>query len=337
MRRIIVAVAFLTVLAHFVLAQSSLQSAVPTSPEIRKILVKRIDRVRQSVGVVVGVIEPTGRRIIAYGKLVDGDKRPLNGDTIFEIGSVTKVFAALLLADMVIRGEVSLTDPVSKYLPPDVKVPERGGRQITLEDLATHTSGLPPMPSNFEPKDASNPFANYSVEQLYQFLPSYQLTRDIGSQYEYSNVGGGLLGQMLATRAGMDFEDLVRSRICGPLGMNSTRVTLSNDMRVRFAIGHDQSLEPASNWDLGALAGAGALKSTANDVLIFLAANLGYIKSPLSPALTMMFEERKRTGVPGLEIALGWHISTRDGHEIIWHNGLPEGTEPSLVIFENPK
>ncbi len=104
---------------------------------------------------------------------------------------------------MVQRGEVALTDPVAKYLPPEVKMPERGGKQITLEDLATHTSGLPRMPTNFTPKDPANPYADYSVEQMYQFLSAYQLTRDIGSQYEYSNLGGGLLGHALARRAGM--------------------------------------------------------------------------------------------------------------------------------------
>ena len=171
---------------HCAVAQSSTNSPIPPDSEIRQILVDRIDKDRQSVGVVIGVIEPAGRRVVAYGSLDKGDKRLLDGDTIFEIGSVTKVFTSLLLADMVQRGEVALTDPVAKYLPPGVKVPERGGRQITLQDLATHTSGLPRLPSNLNPKDPANPYADYSVDQLYQFLSGYQLTRDIGTQYEYS-------------------------------------------------------------------------------------------------------------------------------------------------------
>ena len=212
---------------HCAVAQSSTISSVPTDPEIRQILVDRIDKDRQSVGIVIGVIEPAGRRVVAYGNLDEGDKRPLDGDTIFEIGSVTKVFTSLLLADMVQRGEVALTDPVARYLPSQVKMPERGGRQITLQDLATHTSGLPRLPSNLNPKDPANPYADYSVDQLYQFLSGYQLTRDIGSQSEYSNLGGGLLGHVLARRAGMDYEALVKSRICEPLGMKSTGITLT--------------------------------------------------------------------------------------------------------------
>ena len=302
-------------------AQSAPQSSMPSDSDIRQILVDRIDVQHQSVGIVVGVIGPEGRRVIQYGHLEKGDPRPLNGDTIFEIGSATKVFTSLLLADMAQRGEVALDDPVSKYLSPSVKMPERNGRSITLVDLATHTSGLPRMPTNFTPKDPANPYADYSVEQLYQFLSTYELTRDIGSKYEYSNLGGGLLGHVLARRAGMDYEGLVRSRICDPLGMNSTRITLSGEMKARLAAGHNQAMDTVANWDLPTLAGAGALRSTANDLLTFLAANLGYTKSALAPAMAAMLKVRRPTEQPGLEIALGWHILTTNGKEIVWHNG----------------
>jgi D-alanyl-D-alanine-carboxypeptidase/D-alanyl-D-alanine-endopeptidase len=295
--------------------------AVPSDADIRQILVDRIDRQHQSVGIVVGVIGPEDRRVIAYGHLEKGDTRLLNGDTIFEIGSETKVFTSLLLADMVLRGEVALDDPVAKSLPPGTKMPERSGHSITLVDLATHTSGLPRLPANMSPKDPANPYADYSVEQLYQFLSGYQLTRDIGSQYEYSNLGGGLLGHVLALRAGTSYETLVESRICTPLGMSSTRITLTPEMKARLAAGHDASMDTVENWDLPTLAGAGALRSTANDMLTFIAANLGYTKTPLAPAMAAMLKERRPTGQLGLEMALGWHIFTTGGKEIIWHNG----------------
>lgn len=288
--------------------------------EIRKILSERIDSYHQGVGIVVGVVDSRGRRIISYGALDQGDKPPLNGDTVFEIGSTTKVFTSLLLADMVRRGEVALSDPVAKFLPPGVKVPERGGRSITLLDLATQSSGLPGLPTNLTPKDAANPYADYSVDQLYQFLGTYQLTRDIGAQYEYSNLGVGLLGHALARRAGMDYEALVRSRICGPLEMESTQITLSPEMKARFAVGHNQDLKPVANWDLPTLAGAGALRSSVNDMLAFVAANLGYRQTPLAPAMAAMVAERRPTGTPGMEIGLAWHIFTVPD-EIVWHNG----------------
>jgi len=315
------------------MAQSPTKSAFPTEAQIRDLLVERIDKQHQSIGIVVGIVDSAGRRTISHGKFDTGDSTSVDGNTIFEIGSVTKVFTSLLLADMVQRGEVALTDPVARYLPAGVKMPERNGRQITLEDLATHTSGLPRLPSNLSPKDAANPYADYSVEQLYEFLSDYQLTRDIGSQYEYSNLGGGLLGHVLARRGGMDYEKLVRSRICEPLGMRSTAITLSDEMKTRFAVGHDDAMKKVPYWDLPTLAGAGALRSTANDMLTFVAANLGYVKTQLAPAMAAMLAVRRPTGVPGLEVGLAWHILTRDGHEIVWHNGGTGGFR-SFIGFE---
>jgi len=313
--------------------QSKPESDMPSDAEIRQILVDRIDAQHQSVGIVVGIVGPEGRRIIAYGHLEKGDSRPLNGDTVFEIGSETKVFTSLILADMVQRGEVALSDPVSKYLPPTVKMPERDGRSITLIDLATHTSGLPRLPTNMSPKDPANPYADYSVEQLYQFLSAYQLTRDIGSQYEYSNLGGGLLGHVLALRAGTSYEALVKARICDPLGMKDTRISLTPEMKARLAAGHNAALDTVENWDLPTLAGAGAIRSTANDMLNLIAAELGYTKSPLAPAMTAMLKERRPTGVQNLEIALGWHIFTANGKEIVWHNGGTGGYR-SFIGFD---
>jgi CubicO group peptidase (beta-lactamase class C family) len=310
----IVLVLSLVLLAHAVTA------AVLPDKDIRAILADRIDAQHQGVGIVVGVIDPSGRRTVAYAS-TKGGEGPVDADTVFEIGSVTKVFTSLLLADAVRRGEVALTDPVSKYLPPNVKVPERGGKKITLVDLATHTSSLPRMPSNFYPKDPGNPYADYTEAQLYEFLSSVELTRDIGSKFEYSNFGVGLLGHALARRAGTDYETLVRTRILEPLGMKSTAITLSKSMKEHLTPGHDGALQQVANWDVPTLAGAGALRSTANDLLTFLAANIGIEKSPLAPSMAAMIAARRPTGTPNLEIALGWHIWTRDGHEIISHGG----------------
>lgn len=200
-------------------------------------------------------------------------------------------------------------------------MPKRGGRQMTLQDLVTHTSGLPRLPSNLKPRRPANPYADYSVDQLYEFLSTYQLTRDIGSEYEYSNVGGGLLGHCLALRAGMEYEALVRARICEPLGMNSTCITLSLEMKARCATGHNVALESVPMWDFPSLAGAGALRSTADDLLIFLAANLAYTSSSLSQAMATQLRVRRPTHFPALDVAFGWHVLKRNGHELINHDG----------------
>jgi D-alanyl-D-alanine-carboxypeptidase/D-alanyl-D-alanine-endopeptidase len=313
--------AVVTLLSITAMGQHTAQSPVPGDDAILKILAERLGDQSDRVGIVVGVIEPAGRRIIAYGSCDKNDKRPLNGDIVFEIGSVTKVFTSLLLADMVERGEVELTDPVAKYLPSGVKMPERGGRAITLEDLSRHRSGLPRLPTNMDVNaDPKNPYATYSVKQLHDFLSTYQLARDIGAEFEYSNLGGGLLGHVLSLAAGKDYETLIRTRICEPLGMNSTAITLSADMKSRMATGQDNKFEATPNWDLPTLAGAGALRSTANDMLSFLAAQIGLSKSELDPAMAETRSKWTPAG-QGMEIGLGWLKRPKKGSEIIWHNG----------------
>ncbi|HEV2700235.1 MAG TPA: serine hydrolase [Steroidobacteraceae bacterium] len=301
----------------------------PSDAEIRRILAQRIDEQHQGVGMVVGVIDAHGRRVISYGTLDKADPRQPDGRTIFEIGSVTKVFTSLLLADMVQSGEVKLDDPMAKYLPPGTKVPERGGRQITLIDLATHTSGLPRLPTNFTPQDPSDPYADYSAQKLYAFLKGYSLPRDIGAKYEYSNTGAGLLGYALARRAGMDFGALVQRRITGPLGMRSTAITLAPAEMSRLAPGHDARLNRSANWDFTTLAGAGALRSDADDMLTFLGAELGYVKTPLAKAMKAQLEPRRPTDIPNTVIALGWHITA----PLVWHDGGTGGYR-SMIAFD---
>jgi serine-type D-Ala-D-Ala carboxypeptidase/endopeptidase len=131
----------------------------------------------------------------------------------------------------------------------------------------------------------------------------------------------GLLGHALTLRAGSDYEAMVKSRILDPLGLKSTRLTLSPEMKARLAIGHSPTLSPVTNWDLAALAGAGALRSTTNDILTFLAANLGYTRTPLAAAMAAEVSIRRPAGAPDMQIAYAWHVQTKDGKSIIWHNG----------------
>src|SRR5262245_23919512 len=208
---------------------------VPGTDEIRKILVRRVDQQRQAVRNGAVIIEPGGRRVVAHGHLANGDPHALDGDTIFEIGSISKVFTSLLLAEMVNRKEVALDDPAAKYLPEHVRMPQRSGKSITLLDLSTHSSGLPSVASNLKPKDPANPYTDYGVDDLYEFLSGYTLPREPGSEFEYSNLGAGLLGHILAYRAGTDYENLIRSRITQPLGMLDTGITLPPSMKQRMA------------------------------------------------------------------------------------------------------
>jgi CubicO group peptidase (beta-lactamase class C family) len=298
--------------------------------EIAAAIKSRVDA-RRSSGMVVATLEPDGSSSIAsYGDPGPGAK-PLDADSVFEIGSITKVFTAIVLADMVDRGEVRLDDPVAKFLPEGVRVPSRGGRQITLLDLTTQTSGLPRMPDNLRPRDPANPYADYTAEQMFEFLGRYTLPRDIGSQFEYSNLGVGLLGQALSRRAGKSYEVLVRERILAPLGMTHTGVALTPWMREHLALGHDTQLRVAANWDLPAFAGAGALRSTMNDMIVFARANLGWrpgaTAAPgdaVTRVLRVMAQThvaRKPTDAPGMSIGMNWLIRRVGDRDVVWHNG----------------
>jgi len=156
------------------------------------LLAYRVDQQKQAVSMVVGIIDRANRYVVGRGRLQNGGTGQPDGDSLFETGSITKVFTSLLLAEMVGRGEVALEDPVAKYLPSGLSLPSRNGRQVTLQDLSMQVSGLPSIPDNFKPADMANPYSDYRAHELYDFLSRYTLTRDIGEKYEYSNLGAGL-------------------------------------------------------------------------------------------------------------------------------------------------
>ncbi len=225
-------------------AQTAAPAPIPTDAEIRQMLVTRVETQRQASGIVVGIVDATGRRIIAFGTIAMDDKRPMGGDTVFDVGSITKVFTALLLSDMVQRGEVALDDPVTKVLgAKDLPFLGRGDRDVTLLDLATHTSGLPLRPANLVSTNPDDKYAGYTTELLHQFLASFEFDRDPGSGYEYSNVGYGLLGEALSLRSGASYRDLLQLRITQPLGMTDTRVDPTEEMENRRATGYDYELK----------------------------------------------------------------------------------------------
>jgi CubicO group peptidase (beta-lactamase class C family) len=294
---------------------------------------------------VVGLVDDSGARVIGYGKPAKDSSQTVDGGTVFQIASVTKTFTATLLADMVERGEVNLSDPISKYLPRSVKVPSRGGKEITFLDIATHTSGLPRdigcvkfLCSNLlKPpwRWGNGPFQDkLNVEDLYEFLSSCQLTRDIGEKYEYSNYGLALLAHILSSRAGTDYETLVRTRILDPLDMQNTRVRPTPAMLARLAQGHDTKMKPLPNRDpYEPFGGVGALRSTADDLLKFVAANLGLRPSPLSSAMGMTHQPQRDTEDPKVKIGLVWEIASHHETEIVVHTGSLSGYR-SFVGFD---
>ncbi len=301
--------------------KASQKAATEITPDVQDYIRKVVDS-GHSRGIVLALITPDDVTYYSYGKTaVDGE--PVNEHTIYEIGSVSKAFTAILLSDMVEQGKMSLDDPVQQYLPEGATMP--GGDAITLEYLSTQRSGLPRMPGNLGAVDVTDPYGGYTTEQLYSFLSGYTLEYGPDTQYAYSNLGVGLLGHVLSLASGMSYEDLVIDRISKPLGMDDTLITLSEEQQSRFAMGHNGDGEAVANWNFGCLSGCGALRSTATDMARFVQANLGLSETDLYPVLQRTHEPRAETGQENMKIGLGWHVITNPGLEVVWHNGQTGG------------
>lgn len=310
-------------------AFSARAAAEDFTDAIRAFLERRVEVEKRDVGIVVGIVDEHGSRIVSCGKMDNGTDQEVNGDTLFDIASITKPFTGLLLQDMIERREMKLDDPVAKYMPKSVKMPTHNGKQITLRHLATHTSGLPHFAGNLNPKRVDQPFANYTVDELNAFLAGYQLTHDPGTKFEYSSLGAGLLGHVIALKAGSDYESLVVDRICRPLRMDSTRITVTPELKARFATGHNRFGEAVPSWERQTQLGGSALRSTANDMLKFVSANLGFTPSSLTPIMEKTHTLRLDQTL-GMDLGLAW-IITRwpQEREIIWH----AGGAPGYVTF----
>ena len=285
------------------------------------------------VGMTIGVLHDGKQESFGYGRLSRDDSRVPDGDTIYEIGSATKVLTGILLADAVVQGQVKLDQPAGDLLPAGVKMPQSGDRAITLQDLSTHVSGLPRLPDNMKFGDPNNPYVDYREEDLYAFLNHYQLARAPGTKSEYSNLAQGLLGHLLSLRAKSTYEDLLRSRITVPLKMSSTTITLDKQSQSRLAPGHRGDGQPAANWDLSVLAGAGGVRSTVNDLLLLAAANLVPPHDKLGEAIEMAWTvHQKPINAGDASLGLGWHVTPDGTH---WHNGQTGGYHSMLRIDRN--
>lgn len=317
--------AVLTALAATLLSTGATVAQSPTSAVIEQILVERIDTAEQNVGIAVAVIENGAPRFASHGHPALSDSRAINEHTVFEIGSVTKLFTNVLLAEQVLAGTIDLDKPIIQYLPEGMVLPQRGGKQITAFDLVTHSSGLPSVPPDLGAGNPANPYAGYGAAQLRTFLQSYQLPRDIGAEFEYSNIGLALVAQAIEQVTGKSYASLLTERIFVPLGMTETALTTTPELKGRLASGHDAARNLVSNWDLDVFAGAGAIRSTAADVSKFVAAASGAVPSPLDPAFAIMLKRTRASDPSGGKVGMGWFTLTHPKGEIAWHNGMTGG------------
>ena len=294
------------------------------------------------LGLVVGIVKQDHTtEALGYGTVkLNGKNCEPNAKTIFEIGSITKVFTATVLANMVNKKLLKLEDPVQKYLPADLIVPRYKQSQITLLHLATHTSELPVQPPLIGffvlgTKDPSNPYAEYGNKNLAKTLSVLELYRTPGKRFSYSNLGVGILGQALVKQSkAASYEEMIIQQICKPLGMEQTRIKISKEQQLQFPTGFGKNGKPSSQWTFSSLHGCGALRSNVDDMLVFANANLGYKKTKLSSAFQITHQPRLKTSRHRGEIGLCWICNDSDNPKqtIRWHNGGTGGYRSMMIL-----
>lgn len=311
------------------------------STEVKDHIKQRVDE-GINVGIVVGLIDGENVTYYSYGKADLKTGANVDERSIFEIGSISKTFTGIIVADEVVNGKMKLSDPISKYLSDYTKVPTRNNRSITIKDVATHSSSLPRMPTNFSPANPNNPYADYTIEMAYEFISSIELTRDIGEKYEYSNLALGMLGHILELQYKKDYEAIMVDRIANTLGMDNTRVVFTPNMIKHLAKGHDNG-EEVENWDLPALVGAGGIRSSAVDMVKYVQANMGVHKTTLYEAMQLSHKIAYENEDQKVKRGLTWNYD--NDREIVHHGGATggyrafagfvKGTQKGVVVLSN--
>jgi len=302
-----------------------------------KSIIQREVANKRSKSIIVGILDPSGIQTYSAGILNDSTQQVPDGNTLYDIGSITKLFTSLLLADLSLKKKVNLDDPISKYLPKSIKSLSRNGKEISLIHLSSHRAGFPRFPFNMDPKNLENPMADYSVNDLYYYLNSFELTRDIDSKWQYSNIGYGLLGHILSNVEGKDFENMVKDQICKPLGMSYTTVSLTPSLKLNKAIGHTEYGKAMIDWTNPNMAGAGSLYSNVYDLLSFASAYLSFNKTELSDAIQLTLIPRgKKDGNDGF-VTMGWTLWNENGEDILWKDGGSGGCRSFIGIDRKNK
>jgi serine-type D-Ala-D-Ala carboxypeptidase/endopeptidase len=282
-------------------------------------------------GLVIGALDGSEEYVAGAGTTAGPDSPKPDGRTVYQLGSVTKTFTALLLAEAVEQRLVRLEDPLARYLPRGLTLPRPQHGEITLRDVATQSSGLPSLPPNFwtvPGQDPLDPYAHYTEQDLADGLRSTKLVTRPGTAYLYSNLGFALLGQAMANLAGTEYANAVRRFATAPLGLRDTAVELTAEQLARKASGYAADGTPTPDWHLPTFAGAGALYSTANDQMRYLRAMLGRAPAWVRPALKLV-QQPKFTppNLTGVRLALAWNLTLlpTSKRTIVWHDGESGG------------
>ncbi|MCA9428008.1 MAG: beta-lactamase family protein, partial [Candidatus Omnitrophica bacterium] len=311
-----------------------------TESQLAEIVTQTVEREfdrNAHVGMIVGAVADGEEILLGFGNRRVGESEPVDADTVFEIGSISKTFTGILLAKRVENGDLNLDDPIVDLLPEGWKL-SKAAQGITLRHLTTHTSGLPRLPPNllglttvFKPLFGGDPYRHYTEENLREALETVELDFAPGTDRTYSNFAVGLLGFLLATHNGTDYETLLQTELCGPLGMERT-ASINDDWHLdHFAEGYRTTAKAGSmllamesdQWLLpNPLAGAGGIRSTGTDMMKFLKANMGLVSTPLDAAIELSHEEIYKEN-DFRSMGMNWIRDFEDdlSQNILWHNG----------------
>ena len=306
-------------------------AVLPREADVRSLLMHRIDDERQSLGMIVGFVSTAGRSVVAQGARSRTDSRAPAADSLFNIGSITKLFTAVLLADAVRRGELRMDDPVQRHLPAGYSMPTFEGRQITLTDLVTHTSGLPSAPDDFPPETDLAAQASYGRKQFADFLARLRLTEPPGTRWNYSNFSYALLGEALAFRTQTEFKALMTKRVLVPLGLSNTYVSLDKAPRDRVIAFHDFERREIPQEPTPVLPGFGGMYSCANDLLTFVSDFMGIRQTSFAKPMAAMMRTKRPIGAYPGDQALGPQIYGDADHVQIGHAGSTSGHSSALL------
>jgi len=291
-----------------------------------------------SVGAIIGIIKNDQNFIYRYGETKRGNKTLPDTNTIFEIASISKTFTSLLLSLEVQKNKINLNDPINKFLPSSVPFQGFHSKPVLIKYLANHSSGLPGLPSNFSNQkpfyDNDNPYKNYGKQEMYSFLKTYKYSIEPGKKYEYSNFAVGLLGNILEKATDLTFEQLLEKEICKPLNLTNTRLKIASEKEKQIAQGYNSKREAVHLWDFKALAAAGGIRSTINDMVKYAKA---YLKPP-NEQYRLAIELCEKISFEGdsKKVGLGWHLINTGSKNIYFHNGQTSGFV-SFISYDREK
>jgi D-alanyl-D-alanine-carboxypeptidase/D-alanyl-D-alanine-endopeptidase len=285
-------------------------------------------------GMSVGYIEGERSGIVHLGSSGQAGQKP-NDLSLYEIGSISKVFTSLLLADAVARGAIDLNAAATTVNLAGIRLPAFDGQPITWLNLSTHRSGLPRLPGNLAPTDLSNPYAKYDSVLAAKFLAAYKLPRAPGTSQEYSNFAVSVLGYLLAQKSGRDYQAILKERIADPLQMTDCTISLNADQSKRLATPHKAFGAVTPDWTFADLPGAGGVRATMRDMLRFAQAQLIPPTGKMGEAIELAWKQQTDADKSGPAMGLGWMIAG-DG-QTRWHNGRTGGSTAAIFVNRQVK